>query len=231
MQQQATANIYLANNYPIHQTINSRSISVLDGHTLPVNNLNALRDETLAGGCTIEYEPDAMIMILPVVGTIIVSLNEKETALECGEALLINSAAPIIIANPYAEYLVNYLLISFTMPFNTVFSSHKYSFDLNSNMNELLTVYTSADLGISIGKFGMRKETIFHPAKSNQAYFCFVIQGSFEIAGRLLHERDALAIWDISELDIESLGKESIILLIEQSVTIPSKNYHTILTQ
>lgn len=77
-------------------------------------------------------------------------------------------------------------------------------------------IFSNSTLSISLGKFDMRRETTYYLSGGNKACFCLVIQGSFEIEGRLLHERDALAVWDAEEIDIESLGKESILFLMEQ---------------
>ena len=45
-----------------------------------------------------------------------------------------------------------------------------------------------------------------------------VIEGAFEVHGRLLHARDGLALWDTSIAEIEALSNDAIILLVELSL-------------
>ena len=42
-----------------------------------------------------------------------------------------------------------------------------------------------------------------------------MIQGAFEVQHRLLKSRDALALWNVVEVEIEALSNEAIIVLIE----------------
>ncbi len=48
-----------------------------------------------------------------------------------------------------------------------------------------------------------------------QLFFAFVLAGAFETEGRLLHERDGLAIWDTDKIEMEALSNDAMILLIE----------------
>jgi len=41
---------------------------------------------------------------------------------------------------------------------------------------------------------------------------------TFEAEGRLLHERDGLALWDTVEIEMEALSNDAIILLIETTL-------------
>lgn len=49
--------------------------------------------------------------------------------------------------------------------------------------------------------------------------FVFVIQGVFEVQGRLLHARDGLGLWDEeNEVELEALSNDAIVLLTELSL-------------
>lgn len=220
MQQQSQARIFLADKYQVFQTEYSRSIHVFTDRTPAFNNLAAVKDETLAARSSIEYCFNTGTLLLPVVGNLIFRLGEKEAELNCGEMLIMNSTSAIKISNLYNDCLINYIIVNFEIPFDKATMVHQYPFDLNANKNKMLDVFSNSTLGISLGKFEMRRETTYYFLGRSKACFCLVIQGSFEIEGRLLHERDALAVWDTEEMDIESLGKESILLLIEQPVKI-----------
>jgi redox-sensitive bicupin YhaK (pirin superfamily) len=49
----------------------------------------------------------------------------------------------------------------------------------------------------------------------NAGLFVFVIEGAFEVEGRLLHERDSLALWETGKAEMEALSNDAIILVIE----------------
>ncbi|HMR82645.1 MAG TPA: hypothetical protein PKE30_05920 [Niabella sp.] len=223
MQQQSQARIFLADKYQVIQTEYSRSIHVFTDRTPAFNNLAAVKDETLAAKSSTAYYFDTGAVLLPVVGTLVFRQEEKEAELNCGEIMVINSTTAISISNPYDDCLVNYIIVSFETLFDQAAMVYQYPFDLNAYKNKMLDVFSNSMLCISLGKFDMRRETTYYLSGGNKACFCLVIQGSFEIEGRLLHERDALAVWDTEEMDIESLGKESILFLIEQPVSnLPS---------
>ncbi len=216
MQQQSQARIFLADQYQIFQTEHSRSIHVFTDRTPAFNNLAAVKDETLAAKSSTAYYFDTGAVLLPVVGILVFRQGEKEAELNCGEILVVNSTGAISISNPYEDCLVNYIIVSFEALFEQAAMVHSYSFDLNTHKNKMPDIFSNSTLSISLGKFDMRRETTYYLSGANKACFCLVIQGSFEIEGRLLHERDALAVWDTEEIDIESLGKESILFLMEQ---------------
>lgn len=215
MEQQSSAIIFLADNYKVQQTYVARSIRLFP--VTGFNNLVDLKDETLAAGAGNVYHFEGAAIILPVVGTLVFGRHNEKAVLDCGELLVVGGASVVEVTNPYADGLINYLVISLKATFDRQ-CTYKYAFDLDANKNEMLEILKNTELAISIGKFEMRREATVYTATS-KASFCFVVQGSFEIEGRLLHHRDALGVWETDQLDIESLGKESIIFLIEQPIT------------
>ena len=68
---------------------------------------------------------------------------------------------------------------------------------------------------VSIGKFSGRGETIYKLPNRNSGLFAFVIEGAFEVEGRLLHARDGLTLWETEEAEMEALSNDAIVLLIE----------------
>lgn len=60
----------------------------------------------------------------------------------------------------------------------------------------------------------MRK-SIHHLENKNSGLFIFVIEGAFEVQGRLLHARDGLALWDIEAAEMEVLSNDAVIMVIE----------------
>ena len=216
MHHQSSAKIYLADQYITDQSDGIRSVAIFNDPACPFNNLSSVKDETIAPGRFMEYHLHTGAILLPVVGSLLVCLNAGETEIACGELLLINQASHIKVVNNYDDALVNYVIVIFKQSFNPVFSVSKFSFNLNDPGNEMQDIISNHLFKLSIGKFEMRRDTAWFISQSDKCSFCWVLQGSFEIEGRLLHARDALAVWNTSMLDIESLGKESILLLIEQ---------------
>ncbi len=52
--------------------------------------------------------------------------------------------------------------------------------------------------------------------ESDKSYlFAYVLTGSFEIAGRLLHNGDSLLLWKLQQIELESLQDGSILLIIQ----------------
>ncbi len=210
----SSATIFLAEQYPIFQTAERRSINVLRDQK-KFKQLSSIKDETLAAGKCTEYQLTNSLVLVPVVGTVIAEINATETEIACGELLIINADTLLKVYNPYNDHLVNYLLIYITANAFPEATNDKMAFDLDDYKNEILPVLDKDDIKISLGKLEMRREATYYSDRNQRTSFCFVIQGSFEIEGRLLHARDALAVWGTDLLEIESLGKESILLLIE----------------
>lgn len=62
------------------------------------------------------------------------------------------------------------------------------------------------------------KGAIHHVNSNKKGVFAFVIEGAFEIQGRLLEAKDGLALWNDNEIEMEALSNGAIILLIESYV-------------
>lgn len=45
--------------------------------------------------------------------------------------------------------------------------------------------------------------------------FALVLAGAFEVAGRLLHAHDGLALWDTAAVALEALGNDAVLLVLE----------------
>lgn len=91
-------------------------------------------------------------------------------------------------------------------------------FDLVGNKNKLVNIVNASErfLKVSIGQFTGREEALYTLNDFNNSLFVFIIEGAFEVQGRLLQPRDGLALWDVEEpVDLEALSNEAIIVLIE----------------
>src|SRR5690606_34525996 len=189
MQRHSPATIFLADNYQADQTEERRSINVL-GTRQVQEPLTAFSDESLAAGAAAEYLPVNNTMLLPIVGNIIVITDQGEQELACGELLVVEAGTSLKIGNPYKEHLVNFLLVQFRSGTCERPKASTCHFDLDKHKNQITELLNNKDLKLSLGKFEMRRETVYSLSRPQKPIFCFVIQGSFEIEGRLLHERD-----------------------------------------
>jgi len=195
----------------------------------------ALNDDILAGGASIQspVEKDACLIIIPVAGAVCYKDSlENEYLVAAGQSLLVKAAEAQVttISNPFSTEFVNLIQLFIRVPATTKASGPLlYNFaDVNENLNSLViaiaeNMQQEPTFVVSIGKFSGRGETVyqqkFHPAN----LFIFVIEGAFEVEGRLLHARDGLALWQTSQLEMEALSNDAILMVIEMpaSATAP----------
>ncbi len=98
-------------------------------------------------------------------------------------------------------------------------------FNLENRVNKLQTIVTPQDkliegsLGIyqqayiSLGYFQEEKE-ITYSLKGNNGVYIFVINGTIKVNQETIEKRDAIGVWDVSEVHI-SIKEDTEILLVE----------------
>lgn len=59
------------------------------------------------------------------------------------------------------------------------------------------------------------REVVYALSHPGHSLFVFVVQGAFEVQYRLLEGGDGLALWALSQTEIEALSDEAILLLLE----------------
>ena len=197
-------------------------------HKQPTGSLCVFNDETLAGLQSVEtvVEQPSYIVIIPVTGALkYASAHGKKGMLDVGEIYVskVSAQSFIKITNPYEDDWVNYLQFHIKAPLSAEADFNKvFSFDLETTPNYLTKVIsaTAHDLpfSVNIGRFAGREEAIYNPQAGSQV-FTFALAGAFEIQGRLLHERDGLALWDTAEVDLEALSNNALMLIVETPVT------------
>ena len=85
---------------------------------------------------------------------------------------------------------------------------------LSPNTNDA-GVWIHQDAWFHIGKFDLDFTTNYKVKKPGNGLYAFVLYGSFEIAGQILAERDALGITDFDQFELNALTKDAEILLME----------------
>jgi redox-sensitive bicupin YhaK (pirin superfamily) len=228
MVQQNKGKIFLAEERGHHEIDWFRSFNTFNfgkyqqEHKLPFGPLYVLNDDTLAGGKNISMtvETDSVIVLIPVVGTITYSDSAGYASyISAGECQLYTAPkdATIQIANPYPDELVNFLQIWFYSSGSESDNVPQVSlFDIVNNPNQLVPIPVDhPHYKFAIGKYKGRQESVYKLIHPQNGLFAFVIQGAFEVQYRLLHPRDGLALWEVSEIDLEALSNDAIILVME----------------
>lgn len=76
-------------------------------------------------------------------------------------------------------------------------------------------VWIHQDAWFHLGKFEKEIKVHYDVKLKGNGLYAFVLQGSFEIDGQLVNQRDALGLWDLDGVDIHSLADDSELLLME----------------
>jgi redox-sensitive bicupin YhaK (pirin superfamily) len=71
------------------------------------------------------------------------------------------------------------------------------------------------DAWFHIGRFEAGKGQTYTFKKAGNGVYAFILSGSFEVDGQLLHRRDGLGVWDTDSLPLQATDANSEILLIE----------------
>src|SRR6266487_275902 len=225
MIKQSKAKIFLADERGLNETHWFRSRNTFNfgkyfsEHKYPLGNLYVLNDDTLDGGKSLSMlvEEKSYVILLPAVGVIsYTDSSGYDKLVAAGQALIVlhDKGSEFKISNPFKDELVNYLQIWLRA-------------DENDNLNNIVPVFWDAKktfspfYSMSIGKFSGRGETVYRKKYVNTGIFIYVLEGAFEVEGRLLHARDGLALWNADEAELEALSNDAIILVTEINFNHP----------
>jgi quercetin 2,3-dioxygenase len=236
MRKQAQAKIFLADERGLNQNEWFRSYNTFNfgkyfnEHKQPFGDIYVFNDDSLDATRSLKMlvEEDSYVILLPVIGAI----AYKDSAgtgnlIAAGQAgiLVVSKNETIEVINPFDEGLINFLQVWIKAgAAETVKGAHLSTYNVNKCINGLLKI-SPADLGasplpfiISIGKFEGRGETVYRLKDKASGLFVFVIEGAFEVEGRLLHARDSLVFWETEKVEMEALSNGGIIVTIELTV-------------
>ena len=243
MIQQAKAKIFLADERGVNETSTFQSRHTFNfgkyfnEHKIAFGDLYVLNDDLLAGGGDIKMlvKEDSYIVLIPVAGAI----NYKDTdgshhLVAAGQTKIVAAERGTMmeISNPFREEQVNFLQIWIKteqpkIPGSTSLITYD---DVNENLNSLVQAvqldgnFDQLPFALYIGKFSGRGETVYLAKNKTAGVYAFVIQGAFEIEGRLLHAGDGLALLHSATAEMEALSNDAIIVLIELS-NVPENDF------
>jgi hypothetical protein len=171
--------------------------------------LKGLHEFTLVSGssCGLEISEDQTLQVLPLVGSIAVDAGGGSLELQSGRSALIKSNSHIRFSN-LEEDEVTFLVAEFDFDCEAEIRDVA----LDANLDTL--VLSHSEPNIQIGQFRARKDGEV-TVTSGRSLFVFVIEGAFEVQGRLLERRDGLSLSGALRVDFEALSDYAIILMIE----------------
>ncbi|MGQ3088123.1 pirin family protein, partial [Flavobacterium sp.] len=155
------------------------------------------------------------IIIIPLVGALEYDLEGDEPqAIIPGEAWILPSAdSSVCVRNPYDDELINFLYLAFSAPLSATIPVVEIKLEEGNVLHPFAGNF--GGVFCYMGIYDCRKEDIYKVRRPGHGIFVFVINGAFEVSGRLLEERDGLAMWNVEETDFESLSNNAILLVIE----------------
>lgn len=208
--------------------LQSRKIIQQQTDAFPFGKLSQLEDDVLEPGGSLQFalEEDVLIMLLPVVGAIRYEASTGHPGLLAAgqvQFLPLGQGATLQVSNPFDDLPVNFLQVWFRASWEQAPQEPAISeFNVNTFMNCTLRIspgfigWDPLPFSASIGKFSGRGETVYYPSGTDAGLFVFVLEGAFEVEGRLLHPRDGLALVDPQQVEMEALSNEALILVLEQ---------------
>lgn len=185
----------------------------------PFGALYLLNDDTLRAGASLSLhlETPSDVLLLPVTGGMEYRGEGANGFLEPGQAGLFSlpKGTSYTVSNPYEKESIQFLQIGLSWPgADAGFRAFEFDFGTKNTLLPLLDAPEAA----FIGRYDGREEGVFpvKPDGQPRRIFVFVLNGVFEVANRLLHARDGLALTyrEDGEVDFEALSNDAVLVLL-----------------
>jgi hypothetical protein len=232
---QTTGKIFLADQRGLKQTAAYQRYSTfhfadyVQEHKEAPGALAAFNEEALAGGESLPFTVTQAthVVIIPITGALdFLSSDAWKRTVEVEEVLVctLPASGSFRLINPYPADIISYLQIWVTASESPEGpASHVYKFDFTSIENTLSPIMAAGPdngpvpfpFSLHLGRFAGRQEALYQPKRGSALFFGFVIAGAFEVEGRLLHEKDGLALWDAASIEVEALSNNALLLGLE----------------
>lgn len=193
-------------------------------HRKPFGRLEVWNDEMLAGGNSIDIvvKNSGWFVLMPVTGEVLLKrLNGDIRLIDVGEVFVGCAVAGerLELTNLYKSDWINY--IYFQIKDNDAINPLRdtvFKFDFARCPNQLIDLVPTIGthpFRLHIGIFEGRVDALYQLKNSNSLFYAFVLAGAFELQGRLMHERDGLALWQLKEADLEALSNNAVVVILE----------------
>ena len=187
----------------------------------PFGSLFLCNDEFIEGGKLTFFlcKANSTQIFIPITGGIDIVAKTKEYAVETGQVQILNmeKGEVLEISNPYKDDTINYLQLGITNEDYFFSKNTSFDFDFEKNPNQLIEIINDGKLPfkLSVGLFAGRKEAVYEMKSSANSLYTFIVDGAFEIEGRLMHARDGLALWNTEKIELEALSNNAIVVVLE----------------
>jgi hypothetical protein len=191
-------------------------------HRKPFGRLSVFNEEVLEGGKTSLFraEKAGYVVFVPITGELLLQdANRDSRIIDVGQVYM-DYAFPgevLKFVNRYPNDKINYLYFFIDSEVD-FYDGRIFNFDLTDKQNELIGIgreQAALPFRLSIGMFAGRTDALYHLTNKNFLFYTFVVAGAFEVQGRLLHQRDGLALWNEDEIDMEALSNNAVIIALE----------------
>ena len=222
--QQFPSQILTASLAPIVENESFRCITIVPTNRKEESNsvfsaLESMQEITLAPKyCLTEESDEAILVVLiPLVGSLYYTIPSKDNGLlhvEESVGFEMGANRTYSIENPSEQDLISYLQIRFRKEKLSNNECIKNAFQSNLK-NTFLTLFENWNTKITIGLYEGREEGVYTLQTNKSGILIYVVHGAFELQNRLLETRDALKIWDLSNIELEALSTNAILVMIE----------------
>ena len=227
--------IYLADQRDLTETdqLNRWSTfnhgAYFDNERKPFGPLLTLNDEVLMPGQIANYRPgqNVWVVIIPVTGKVVYQISAgNELTVDVGQVYVkyVPAGDSFELCNTYEQDKINLLYIEFAAEGKQADPgiARLYEFDLEGKHGQLIHItarnvssINNLPFTLHIGLFNGRGQTLYHMQDRENLFFAFAVAGAFELQGRLMHQRDGLALWDLHQADMEALSNNAVMLVME----------------
>jgi redox-sensitive bicupin YhaK (pirin superfamily) len=234
MDTQIDAQIYLADQRGCSQTNLFRSYHtfnfgsyVAEGRQ-PFGPLLLLNEDAMRAGAALNLRVDEAtdVILLPLEGGLEYQIGDAvPDFLEPGQVgvLSLPAGGTYTVTNPYETESIGFLQLWLRSTAERSEPTVTQNRFLLITKNTLLPLFESAGADTSltsrgfIGQYDGRDEGTYSMPAAGRNVFIFVLRGAFEVANRLLHEKDGLAVRYEQEavLDFEALSNGAVLLIID----------------
>ncbi|MDO7846887.1 hypothetical protein Q5H92_11005 [Hymenobacter sp. M29] len=232
MLQQTPGKIFLADERGVAESDRFRRFSTFSfgpfahPHKGPFKRLYGFNEESLAGKHALDFTvaEASHVLIIPITGAVTVAAGEPpETTADVEEMLVLTVPAGSVlrVQNPYEEELVSFLhiwLLADSVVSTATTQRATFSLETTPGQLQLLApkpAGVALPVAVSLGRFAGREEAVYELREPESSFFAFVLAGAFEVEGRLMHEKDGLALWNTNEIELEALSNDAIIIVLE----------------
>ncbi|MDJ1467062.1 pirin family protein [Xanthocytophaga flava] len=201
-------------------------------HRKPFGVLQLWNEEILSAEKSIELTvPQSVdVVLVPLAGLIeYKDSNGTENFISAGQIYVtsLSEGTSYQLINPFEKdeivICLHMWLTKLTKTTDIAEPTEQITFNLDET-NQLLPLIavTTKPYQCYIGKYDGRVKGEYTLTNNRNGIYVFVITGAFEVQDRLLHAKDALALWETESIDFEALSEGAILLLFEVSGEFPA---------